>query len=80
MSQYDIHISIESTQDTMVSWSNVLLTVTAAGFLLGRKELPKIARVVGVYSGRSVGAVLRAKQEFFDATKDSDLVKVLAAT
>ncbi|TYZ66616.1 hypothetical protein PybrP1_004482 [[Pythium] brassicae (nom. inval.)] len=60
----------------MVSWGEIFLTVTAAGYLLGRKELLKMGRVLGVYSGRSVGAVLRAKQEFFDATKDSELVKL----
>lgn len=60
----------------MVQWGTVFVTVTAASFLLGRKELPKIGRFVGLYSGRSVGAILRAKQEFFDATKDNDLVKL----
>lgn len=63
----------------MVSWGEILVTVTAAGYLLGRKELPKIARVMGVYSGRSVGAIVRAKKEFFDATRDSELVKVRTA-
>lgn len=52
------------------------MTVTASSFLLGRRELPKIGRFLGLYSGRSVGAILRAKKEFFDATKDNDLVKV----
>lgn len=60
----------------MVSWGEIFVTVTAAGYLLGRKELPKIAHVLGMYSGRSVGAIVRAKKEFFDATKDSELVKV----
>lgn len=60
----------------MVSWGELLVTLTAAGYLLGRKELPKLAHFVGTYSGRSVGAIIRAKKEFFDATKDSDLVKV----
>ncbi|KAG6622878.1 sulfatase-like protein [Phytophthora cinnamomi] len=60
----------------MVHWGTVFVTVTAAGFLLGRRELPKIGRFVGLYSGRSVGAILRAKKEFFDATKDNDLVKL----
>ncbi|KAH7464763.1 uncharacterized protein KRP23_12501 [Phytophthora ramorum] len=60
----------------MVHWGTVFVTVTASSFLLGRRELPKIGRFVGVYSGRSVGAILRAKKEFFDATKDNDLVKL----
>lgn len=60
----------------MVSWGEILLTVTAAGYLLGRKELPKLAHFVGTYGGRSVGAIIRAKKEFFDATKDNDLLKV----
>lgn len=60
----------------MVSWGEIFITVTAAGYLLGRKELPKIAHFLGVYSGRSVGAIVRAKKEFFDATKDSEIVKV----
>jgi hypothetical protein len=60
----------------MVSWGEIFVTVTAAGYLLGRKELPKIAHFVGLYSGRSVGAIVRAKKEFFDATKDSEIVKV----
>ncbi|GMF23431.1 unnamed protein product [Phytophthora lilii] len=59
----------------MVHWGTVFVTVTAASFLLGRRELPKIGRFVGLYSGRSVGAILRAKKEFFDATNDNDLVK-----
>ncbi|KAG7386349.1 hypothetical protein PHYPSEUDO_000384 [Phytophthora pseudosyringae] len=60
----------------MVHWGSVFVAVTAASFLLGRRELPKIGRFVGVYSGRSVGAIIRAKKEFFDATKDNDLVKL----
>uniref|UniRef100_K3X1U0 Uncharacterized protein n=1 Tax=Globisporangium ultimum (strain ATCC 200006 / CBS 805.95 / DAOM BR144) TaxID=431595 RepID=K3X1U0_GLOUD len=60
----------------MVSWGEIFVTVTAAGYLLGRKELPKIAHFVGLYSGRSVGAIVRAKKEFFDATKDSEIVKL----
>ncbi len=60
----------------MVSWGEILVTVTAAGYLLGRKELPKIAHFVGKYTGQSVGAIVRAKKEFFDATKDNDLLKV----
>jgi hypothetical protein len=60
----------------MVNWGTVFVTVTAASFLLGRRELPKIGRFVGLYSGRSVGAIIRAKKEFFDATKDNDLVKL----
>ncbi|GLD99804.1 hypothetical protein PINS_up008532 [Pythium insidiosum] len=60
----------------MVSWGELLLTVTAASYLLGRKELPKLGRFVGLYAGRSVGAIIRAKQEFFDATKDHEIVKL----
>lgn len=60
----------------MVYWGGVLVTVTAAGYLLGRKELPKLAHFVGNLSGRSVGAIIRAKKEFFDATKDNEIVKV----
>ncbi|TMW62018.1 hypothetical protein Poli38472_009511 [Pythium oligandrum] len=60
----------------MVSWGEILLTVTAASYLLGRKELPKLGRFVGLYSGRSVGAIIRAKQEFFDATRDHEIVKL----
>ncbi|EEY54285.1 sulfatase-like protein [Phytophthora infestans T30-4] len=60
----------------MVHWGTVFVTVTMSGFLLGRRELPKIGRFVGVYSGRSVGAIVRAKKEFFDATKDNDIVKL----
>ncbi|KAE8900392.1 hypothetical protein PF005_g25604 [Phytophthora fragariae] len=60
----------------MVHWGTVFVTVTASSFLLGRRELPKIGRFLGLYSGRSVGAILRAKKEFFDATKDNDLVKL----
>eukprot|EP00644_Phytophthora_capsici_P016526 jgi/Phyca11/10631/fgenesh1_pm.PHYCAscaffold_52_\ len=60
----------------MVHWGTVLVTVTASSFLLGRRELPKIGRFLGLYSGRSVGAIIRAKKEFFDATKDNDLVKL----
>ncbi|KAG3118065.1 hypothetical protein PI124_g4576 [Phytophthora idaei] len=60
----------------MVHWGTVFVTVTMSSFLLGRRELPKIGRFVGVYSGRSVGAILRAKKEFFDATKDNDIVKL----
>ncbi|POM76203.1 Sulfatase-like protein, partial [Phytophthora palmivora] len=60
----------------MVHWGTVFVTMTAASFLLGRRELPKIGRFVGLYSGRSVGAIIRAKKEFFDATKDNDLVKL----
>ncbi|DAZ98354.1 TPA: hypothetical protein N0F65_000673 [Lagenidium giganteum] len=54
----------------------VLVTLTAAGYLLGRRELPKLSKFVGLYCGRSVGAILRAKQEFFDATKDNEIVKL----
>jgi hypothetical protein len=60
----------------MVSWGEILFTVTAASYLLGRRELPKIGRFVGLYSGRSVGAIIRAKKEFFDATKDHEIVRV----
>ncbi|KAG7397375.1 hypothetical protein PHYBOEH_000831 [Phytophthora boehmeriae] len=60
----------------MVQWGTVFVAVTATSFLLGRKELPKIGRFLGLYSGRSVGAILRAKKEFFDATKDNNLVKL----
>ncbi|KAF4317275.1 hypothetical protein BBO99_00007921 [Phytophthora kernoviae] len=60
----------------MVQWGTVFVAVTATSFLLGRKELPKIGRVLGLYSGRSVGAILRAKKEFFDATNDNNLVKL----
>ncbi|KAJ0396496.1 hypothetical protein ATCC90586_002814 [Pythium insidiosum] len=60
----------------MVSWGELLLTVTAASYLLGRKELPKLGRFVGLYTGRSMGAIIRAKQEFFDATKDHEIVKL----
>ena len=54
----------------------LVLSITAAGYILGRKELPKLSHFVGQYVGRSVGAIVRAKQEFFDATKDSEIVKV----
>ncbi|KAF1776510.1 hypothetical protein GQ600_14516 [Phytophthora cactorum] len=37
----------------MVHWGTVFVTVTMSSFLLGRRELPKIGRFVGVYSGRS---------------------------
>lgn len=60
----------------MVHWGTVFVTVTASSFLLGRRELPKIGRFVGLYSGRSMGAIIRAKKEFFDATNDNDLVKL----
>ncbi|TDH72390.1 hypothetical protein CCR75_004453 [Bremia lactucae] len=60
----------------MVHWGTVFVTVTASSFLLGRRELPKIGRFVGLYVGRSVGAILRAKKEFFDATSDNNLVKL----
>ncbi|CAI5711871.1 unnamed protein product [Peronospora destructor] len=60
----------------MVHWGTVFVTVTAASFVLGRRELPKLGRFVGLYSGRSVGAILRAKKEFFDATNDNDLVNL----
>ncbi|KAL3669188.1 hypothetical protein V7S43_005572 [Phytophthora oleae] len=60
----------------MVHWGTVFVTVTASSFLLGRRELPKIGHFLGLYSGRSVGAIIRAKKEFFDATKDNDLVKL----
>ncbi|RLN89166.1 hypothetical protein BBJ28_00011349 [Nothophytophthora sp. Chile5] len=69
----------EALGDTMVNWGTVFVTVTAASYLLGRKELPKIGRFLGLYSGRSVGALIRAKKEFFDATKDNDLIKARAA-
>ncbi|CAI5742551.1 unnamed protein product [Hyaloperonospora brassicae] len=60
----------------MVHWGTVFVTVTAASFLLGRRELPKLGRFVGLYTGRSIGAIIRAKSEFFDATRDNDLVKL----
>ncbi|CEG47622.1 uncharacterized protein PHALS_04772 [Plasmopara halstedii] len=60
----------------MVHWGTVFVSMTISSFLLGRRELPKIGRVLGFYSGRSVGAILRAKKEFFDATKDNDLIKL----
>jgi Sec-independent protein translocase protein TatA len=60
----------------MVSWGEIFVTLTAAGYLLGRKELPKLAHFAGTYTGRSIGAILRAKKEFFDATKDNELIKV----
>uniref|UniRef100_A0AAV1UU16 Peroxin-14 n=1 Tax=Peronospora matthiolae TaxID=2874970 RepID=A0AAV1UU16_9STRA len=60
----------------MVHWGTVFVTVTGASFLLGRRELPKLGRFLGLYTGRSIGAILRAKKEFFDATKDNDLVKL----
>uniref|UniRef100_M4C690 Uncharacterized protein n=1 Tax=Hyaloperonospora arabidopsidis (strain Emoy2) TaxID=559515 RepID=M4C690_HYAAE len=60
----------------MVHWGTVFVTVTGASFLLGRRELPKLGRFIGLYTGRSIGAIIRAKKEFFDATKDNDLVKL----
>ena len=60
----------------MVHWGTVFVTVTAASFLLGRRELPKLGRFVGLYSGRSLGAILRAKNEFFEATNDNELVQL----
>ncbi|CAI5702312.1 unnamed protein product [Peronospora effusa] len=60
----------------MVHWGTVFVTVTAASFLLGRRELPKLGRFIGLYTGRSMGAILRAKKEFFNVTNDNDLVKL----
>nr|CCA14405.1 sulfataselike protein putative [Albugo laibachii Nc14] len=60
----------------MVSWGEVILTLTAASYVIGRKELPKIGNIAGVYTGRAVGALIRAKKEFFDATKDSKVVQM----
>lgn len=63
----------------MVSWGELILTLTAASYVIGRKELPKIGNIAGMYTGRAVGAIIRAKKEFFDATKDSKVVQVADA-
>ncbi|CCI41071.1 unnamed protein product [Albugo candida] len=60
----------------MVSWGELILTLTAASYVIGRKELPKIGNIAGMYTGRAVGAIIRAKKEFFDATKDSKVVQM----
>ncbi|KAI9916655.1 hypothetical protein PsorP6_018014 [Peronosclerospora sorghi] len=39
-------------------------------------ELPKLGRLLGLYSGRSIGAIIRAKNELFDATNDNKLVQL----
>ncbi|KAF0746788.1 hypothetical protein AaE_007989, partial [Aphanomyces astaci] len=59
----------------MVSWAEIGIVIVAGGYLIGRKELPRMAKMGGRYVGRTVGAVLRAKNEYFEATKNSDLVK-----
>ncbi|RHX99420.1 hypothetical protein DYB37_003600 [Aphanomyces astaci] len=60
----------------MVSWAEIGIVIVAGGYLIGRKELPRMAKMGGRYVGRTVGAVLRAKNEYFEATKNSDLVKM----
>ncbi|ETW07670.1 hypothetical protein H310_02130 [Aphanomyces invadans] len=62
----------------MVTFGDVAIVMVAGGYLIGRKELPRLAKIGGRYVGRSVGAVLRAKNEYFEATKDSDIVKMQA--
>ncbi|KDO33757.1 hypothetical protein SPRG_01638 [Saprolegnia parasitica CBS 223.65] len=60
----------------MVTWGQVAVTLIAGSYLIGRKELPLAAKSCGRYVGRSIGAVLRAKNEYFEATKDSEIVKM----
>ncbi|OQR84920.1 sulfatase-like protein [Achlya hypogyna] len=60
----------------MVTVGQVVLTLVAGSYLIGRKELPVMAKAGGRYVGRTVGAVLRAKNEYFEATKDSEIVKM----
>ncbi|EQC39768.1 hypothetical protein SDRG_03194 [Saprolegnia diclina VS20] len=60
----------------MVTWGQVAVTLIAGSYLIGRKELPVAAKSCGRYVGRSIGAVLRAKNEYFEATKDSEIVKM----
>ncbi|KAF0693592.1 Aste57867_15457 [Aphanomyces stellatus] len=60
----------------MVTWGQVGFTMIAAGYLIGRKELPRLATMGGRYVGRSIGALLRAKNEYYEATKSSEIVKM----
>ncbi|KAH9105635.1 hypothetical protein LEN26_009395 [Aphanomyces euteiches] len=62
----------------MISIAELGFLMIAGTYLIGRKELPRVARSGGRYVGRSIGAVLRAKNEYFEATKNSDIVKMQA--
>ena len=58
------------------SWGKVLFTVSAGAYLIGKKNLPQVARLVGGYMGRGVGSVLRFKHEVWDATRNEELVQL----
>ncbi len=60
-----------------VSWGEVFICIAATSYVIGKKELPIVAKTMGGYMGRSVGFILRSKKEFFNATKDNDLVEVI---
>ncbi|OQR99639.1 sulfatase [Thraustotheca clavata] len=62
----------------MVTLAQVGITLIAGSYLIGRKDLPRVAKAGGNYVGRTVGAVLRAKNQYFEATKDSEIVKMQA--
>ncbi|KAH9085450.1 hypothetical protein Ae201684P_005158 [Aphanomyces euteiches] len=59
----------------MISIAELGFLMIAGTYLIGRKELPRVARSGGRYVGRSIGAVLRAKNEYFEATKNSDIMQ-----
>lgn len=59
-----------------LSLGQVFFTLTAAMYLIGRKDLPRAAKLVGGYMGRGVGTVIRMKTDFWDSTRDHNLVKL----
>ena len=59
-----------------ISLAEVFVTFAVGAFLIGKKDLPKFANVAGTFVGRSVGMILRTKNEIFDATKDHKIHSV----
>ncbi|EWM28179.1 hypothetical protein Naga_100004g139 [Nannochloropsis gaditana] len=59
-----------------VTGLEVVILIGAASFLLGKKEVPQLARIVGRGTGKLVALLNTAREQFVDATQNTHLSKL----
>lgn len=60
----------------MLTLGQTFFVITAAVVLVGPKDIPRIARMLGFYSGRAVGFLMVARQQATEVVGKTDVQAV----
>jgi Sec-independent protein translocase protein TatA len=59
-----------------IGWGELFLTTGVVFLIVGKKDLPVVARSIGGLVGRVVGTLQRARAQVSSMTKDNELSEV----